>query len=273
MSSVAPLGRPPARPPATFSHRDFALEALVATKNEEGALVHVVIPARDEEATIGPIVETVRALTVKGGLVDDLLVVDDASRDETAAVAKAAGADVTAGPGLGKGEAMAAALAELPLSPKSLVVFLDGDVSGFAPHFVTGLVGPLLTDPSIDLVKASYKRPLGGSPTGGGRVTELVAKPALRAFFPELASLSQPLSGETALRASLASRVELAGGYAVEVALLIDAYLLGGTSSIAEVDLSERRHRNRELAELVPQAEAVLGAVLARAGVRRGRPW
>ncbi len=251
------------------------LEALLAGKQARSALVQVAIPARDEEATIGPIVETIRReLMDEVGLVDTLVVVDDASSDGTAAAAARAGAEVVSGPGEGKGEAMASALSLFPPERESLVVFLDGDVTGFGAHFVTGLLGPLLTGEEVELVKGRYARPLDAAGRGGGRVTELVAKPALSLYFPPLAAIDQPLAGETALRASLAKEVGLAGGYAVEVALLIDTYLLAGPGAIAEVDLGVRRHRNRPLGELVPQAHEVLTAILGRAGVlpeRRGR--
>jgi glucosyl-3-phosphoglycerate synthase len=258
------------RPPARHHHGEFPLEALLAEKAARGATVQVVIPARDEATTIGPIVSAVRRGLMEGsGLVDALVVVDDASSDETAAVARRSGAQVVAGPGEGKGEAMARALSLFAPEPESLVVFLDGDVTDFEPHFVTGLLGPLLCSEQVELVKGCYDRPLGPSGSGGGRVTELVAKPALSLYFPDLCGLAQPLSGETALRASLAKETGLAGGYAVEVALLIDTYLLAGTSAIAEVDLGVRHHRNRRLAELVPQASEVLAAVLERAGALR----
>lgn len=254
--------------PALYHESEFALEELTSQKRAQGASVHVAIPARDEEATIAEIVATVRReLMGADGLVDTLVVVDDASKDATAGLAAEAGAEVVAGPGEGKGEAMAVALSLVEPSRDALVVFLDGDVTGFGSHFVTGLVGPLLREPRLELVKARYERPLGPGGSGGGRVTELVAKPALSLFFPELSGFGQPLAGETALRASLAKELDLAGGYAVEVALLIDAYLLTGTDGLAEVDLGERRHRNRGLGELVPQSREVLAAVLARAGV------
>ncbi len=253
---------------ATYVAADFEPGELADRARRCGCLVQVVIPARDEETTIGPIVETLRRRLVEEvPLVDDLVVVDDGSRDATALVAAAAGARVVEGPGLGKGEAMAAAcavLGERARRPGSLVVFLDGDVVGFRAEFVTGLVGPLLEDESLLLVKGAYRRPIASAPTGGGRVTELVAKPALSLLVPELAALSQPLAGETALRGSLLSELELAGGYAVEMAMLLDTYRRHGLPALAEVDLGERRHRNRSLEELVPEARAVLAAVLER---------
>lgn len=266
-----------ARAIATFHHAEFSLEQLYSAKKAHHVTVHVIIPARDEQATIGEIVRVVRdELMVAIPLVDELIVVDDASIDQTAAIAGRQGASVVPGPGLGKGEAMTAALPALALSAPSassaLIVFLDGDVLEFGARFVSGLLGPLLCHEGIDFVKGCYRRPIGGQPAGGGRVTELVAKPSLGLFFPELAEVDQPLAGETAMRASLLSELELAGGYAVEVAMLIDAYELRGPGAIAQVDLGERRHRNRSLAELVPQAAAVLGTVIDRAGLRSSHP-
>jgi glucosyl-3-phosphoglycerate synthase len=173
-------------PIATFDHRDFALEVLLRAKARRR--VTVCIPARDEALTIGPIVAAVQRDLLEGaGLVDEVLVVDDGSTDGTAAVAADAGATVVPPapfePAHGKGRAMARGL---EFSTGDVVVFLDGDVETFGPHFVTGLLGPLLLDPSLALVKATYQRPIAGEATGGGRVTELVARPLLTLLFPEL---------------------------------------------------------------------------------------
>jgi glucosyl-3-phosphoglycerate synthase len=264
---MQPALLPPGTGLSRHSHHHFAPGELQGRKLDQQVTVHVAIPARNEAATIAPIVETIRRLLIERvALVDELVVVDDGSVDATAERARSAGAEVVRGPGKGKGEAMAHALSLFPPSERALVVFLDGDVEDFGPHFVTGLLGPLLTEPGIELVKGAYARPPGPGGAGGGRVTELVAKPALSLYFPELALLSQPLAGETAMRASLAKELSLAPGYAVEVAALIDTYNLAGLKAIAEVDLGERHHRNRPLRELVPQAEQVLGAILERAG-------
>lgn len=265
---MAPLLTVEAPPrPLSFSCRDFDPDVLLEEKARSGSRVSVIIPARDEEETIGSVVETVAAALVRElALVDELVVVDDASGDDTGARASAAGARVVPGPGVGKGEAMAAGIASLAagLDASSIVVFLDGDVTDLTPAFVTGLAGPLLCDDALELAKARYRRPIGGSPTGGGRVTELVAKPALELLFPELSFFDQPLAGETAVRGSLLEVLELAPGYAVEVAMLIDAARRVGPERLCEVDLGVRSHRNRALAALVPQAREVLAAILAR---------
>jgi len=160
------------------------------------ARILVCIPARDEVRTIGAIVSCVRRhLLEAAGLVDEILVVDDGSRDGTGGEALRHGVAVVGGPGLGKGEAMAATKGR-----GDYVVYLDEDVENFAAHYVTGLLGPLLGGSGLLMVKGSYTRPLGGHPTGGGRVTELVAKPLISLLFPDLCGVDQPLAGETALR-------------------------------------------------------------------------
>ncbi len=259
--------------PRRFRHADFEVADLAERKGDRR--IAVCIPARDEAATIGAIVGSVAAsLTDAGGgtsLVDEVLVVDDGSSDATARIARAAGARVIAGetPGGGKGQAMRSALRA---TDADLLAFLDGDVSNFGPHFVTGLVGPLLVDDSITLVKGTYGRPLHGAADGGGRVTELVAKPVIDLLFPHLAAVEQPLAGETAAPRLVFEKCGLADGYAVELALLIDAASHFGVESLAQVDLGVRVHRNRPLAELRPQATDVLRAALARAELDGGRP-
>ncbi|MCU1494789.1 MAG: hypothetical protein JWO62_2553, partial [Acidimicrobiaceae bacterium] len=165
---------------------------------------------------------------------------------------------------LGKGDAMRAGLAA---TTGDLVVFLDADVTNFRPHFVSGLLGPLLTRPETVLVKGCYARSLHGSPTGGGRVTELVARPALSLLFPELAGVAQPLAGETAVRRAVLDDLQLTAGYGVEMALLLDVAERYGAAALAQVDLGTRSHRNRTLADLAPQAREVLAAALARVGI------
>jgi len=223
--------------------------------------VSVCVPARNEAATVADVVDVIVALEVQG-VVDEVVVVDDASSDGTGTVAALAGARVVASPlGPGKGEAMRAAAAA---TNGEIVVFVDADVVNFSPSFVTALIRPLLCDPAVELVKASYRRPFEGRPDEGGRVTELLAKPLLRRFFPELADLPQPLSGECAIRRSMLERVRLADGYGIEVGLLIDVYRLAGRAAIVDVDLGERVHRNHPLHDLRPHADQVLAAVLDR---------
>jgi len=248
-----------------FDHGDFDAAALAGARS--GRTVSVCIPARDEAATIGPIVRSiVAALTVAGGgvdLVDEVVVVDDGSTDGTGDIAERAGARVVRGdaPAGGKGQAMRVALRE---AHGDIIAFVDGDVTNFGPHFVTGLLGPLLTDDATTLVKGFYRRPLNGAPDGGGRVTELMARPVIDLLFPALAVIRQPLAGETAAHRWVFEKCVPADGYAVELALLIDADSHFGVDTVAQVDLGVRVHRNRPLSELRPQATDILAAALAR---------
>jgi glucosyl-3-phosphoglycerate synthase len=232
----------------------------------------VCLPARDEEATVGAIVTDLRSrLVERVGLVDEVLVVDDHSLDATAKVAEEAGARVVAvddvlpelGPGEGKGEALWKSVAA---AEGDLIVWCDADITDFGRRFVTGLVGPLLTTPEIEFVKGFYDRPVGTSAHGGGRVTELVARRAIALLFPHLSSIVQPLAGEYAGRRSLLERLPFVQGYGVDLGLLVDITDLEGTGVVAQVDLGTRRHRNRPLDELGPQALAVLQTALQRAG-------
>jgi glucosyl-3-phosphoglycerate synthase len=152
-----------------------------------------------------------------------------------------------------------------------VVCFVDADTERFGPHFACGLVGPLVVDPRVQFVKGFYRRPfrLGDevAPEGGGRVTELTARPLLELFYPPLAEIRQPLAGEVAARRDLLERLPFATGYAVEIAMLIDAYELAGLDAIAEVDLDERQNRHQPLSELGPMATAVMRAVLDRSTI------
>jgi glucosyl-3-phosphoglycerate synthase len=254
--------------PRRFSHTQFDPGSLADSKGNRR--ISVCIPARNEEATVGSVVAAITStLTGRPGgvpLVDEVLVIDDGSRDQTADAARGAGARVVPSDaaGGGKGQAMATALGA---SEGDLVVFVDADITNFGPHFVTGLLGPLLGDESLALVKGHYRRPLQGDVDGGGRVTELMARPLIDVLFPFLASIEQPLAGETAAPRSVLEKCGLADGYAVELALLVDVATLFGVERIAQVDLGTRIHRNRPLSELRPQSTDVLRAALARAAI------
>ena len=256
----------------SFPARAFELSELLDAKARTGTTVSVCIPARNEATTVGAVVAAIRAALVKAApLVDEIVVVDDHSTDRTAELAAAAGARVVNasttltdhGEGHGKGEALWKSVHE---SSGDLVVWVDADIVDFDPGFVIGLIGPLLTDSEIDFVKGHYHRPETNG-IGGGRVTELLARPLLAQFFPDLTDINQPLSGEYAARRSLLERLPFVVGYGVDVALLIDAARTVGIDHIAQVDLGTRNHRNRTLDELGPQALAVSQAILDRAGV------
>lgn len=260
----------------TFHHDDFVAAELAEQKARLGHVVSVCLPARDEAATIGTIVAALHASLVQGpGLVDEVLVVDDHSSDRTARVAEDAGARVVGvddvlpehGPGEGKGEALWKSVAA---ARGDLIAWCDADITDWGPRFVVGLLGPLLARPEVAFVKGFYDRPVGDSPHGGGRVTELVARPVIAALFPHLASIVQPLAGEYAGRRVLLERLPFVQGYGVDLGLLIDIAASEGTGVIAQVDLGTRRHRNRPLDELGPQALAVLQTALRRAGTALG---
>jgi glucosyl-3-phosphoglycerate synthase len=228
--------------------------------------ISVCLPAQNEGATIGSIVASiVEHLVEDEPLVDELLVVDDGSTDATAEVARRAGARVvaTTTPG-GKGGALRTSLAA---SRGDLVAWCDADIVDFDPRFVTGLLGPLLSEPSVSFVKACYRRDLHGRAGEGGRVTELLARPLLARLFPHLAGFTQPLAGEYAGRRALLERLTFVPGYGVDLGVLIDVAELVGVEAMAQVDLGQRSHRNRSLAELASQADAVLAVALDRAGI------
>ncbi|MGH9044462.1 MAG: glucosyl-3-phosphoglycerate synthase [Acidimicrobiales bacterium] len=247
----------------TYPRGHFSLAQLIGAKR--GRLISVCIPARDEQSTLAGVIEAavLGHLPTGSGLVDDLVVVDDGSSDSTAAIARSLGARVVGRrPGGDKGGAMAAGL---EACCGEIVVYLDADVHNANPGFVESLVGPLLLE-DANLVKGFYERPIDGLANGGGRVTELLARPLIDALFKELASVRQPLAGETAAQRWVLEKVGLAPGYGVEIALLIDVARDLGVESIAQVDLGVRIHRNRPLSELRPQANDVLAAALLRAG-------
>src|SRR5689334_11591245 len=263
------------RTTSAASLADVDAESLLRAKWRGGHRVSVVLPARDEEATVGALVGEIAERWMREvPLVDELLVVDSDSSDGTAEVARAAGADVVAttevlpthGTRPGKGEALWKSLAA---TTGDLIVFLDADLLGDVRHYVPGLLGPLLTEPSVAFVKGCYTRPLtvGGveQAAGGGRVTELTARPLLNALWPELAGVVQPLGGEYAARRSVLERVPFVSGYGVDVGLLVDLLGLCGLAALAQVDLGVRRHLSQSEEALGAMAGQVVATLLARA--------
>jgi glucosyl-3-phosphoglycerate synthase len=258
---------------AWFSRRtstwtDWSITTLQAAKGT--TRVSVVLPALDEEPTVGEIVAGVVSLRDDTGLVDEIIVVDSGSQDATARVAAEAGAVVhhrddilpAYGSRSGKGEVLWKALA---VTTGDILVYVDADLTDFRSTFVTGLLGPLLTDPTVALVKAFYDRPLlDVSAAGGGRVTELAARPLLNAYFPELAGVVQPLAGEYAARRLLLESLPFAAGYGVETGLLIDTWRAYGLDAVAQVDLGERTHGHQDTAALGRMAATILATVLSR---------
>ncbi|MFB8213198.1 MULTISPECIES: glucosyl-3-phosphoglycerate synthase [Streptomyces] len=225
--------------------------------------VSVVLPALNEEATVGAIVATIRReLMEKVRLVDELVVIDSGSTDATAAVARAAGARVVHRDAIlprvpalpGKGEVL---WRSLLVTSGEIVCFVDADLRDFSADFVSGTVGPLLTDPGVQFVKAMYDRPLGNAAGQGGRVTELVARPLLNLHWPQLAGFVQPLGGEYAVRRSLLERLPFPVGYGVELGLLVDALHTVGLDALGQVDVGVRVHRHQDGQALGRMAAAI----------------
>ncbi len=262
--------------PEVTTFPPFEANAAALVRAKRGRTISVCLPARNEAATVGPIVSTIcRQLMAPYGppLVDELLVMDDSSTDQTAEIAERAGASCVVpvsavlpecGPGRGKGNVLWKSVAA---SDGDIVVWCDTDLTSFTADYVTRLVAPLLFHDHIDLVKGFYERPLDEAGQGGGRTTELVARPLLSMFFTPLATIHQPLGGECAARRSLLERIPFVEGYGVETGLLIDTLQLIGTRHIGQVDLGVRNHRHRTLVQLSEQASEITGVVLARAGL------
>lgn len=258
----------------TWQEPGWEVAELVAAKR--GRRVSVVLPALDEEETVGAIVAAIVPLTQGAApLVDELVVLDSGSTDRTAAIAAAAGARVVHredvlpefAPLPGKGEVLWRSLAA---STGDVVCFIDSDLVDFDPGFVPSLVGPLLLEDGLALVKGFYRRPLRVETTqhdtGGGRVTELVARPLLAALRPELSGIVQPLGGEYAATRALLEAVPFATGYGVEIGLLLDTHTRLGLDAIGQVNLGVRKHRNRSLLQLGGMARQIVAAALARCG-------
>jgi len=261
--------RPNAR---LFHHSIYSPRRIARARARRGLSVSVCLPARECARTVGQIVSRLAPLQAAGAL-DEIVVVDAASRDGTASVATRAGARVyqqaelmpAYGPVLGKGDAMWRALSVLS---GEFFCYLAAATESFSAHFLTGLLGPLLCEPGVSFVKGYYRRPLtaGGLSLAdeGGRVNHLVARPALALFYPPLAGVRQPLAGEVAARRSLLERLPFTTGYGVEIGMLIDAWREVGLEGIAQVDLEEHRNRNQPLAALTSMALAVLATIAAR---------
>ena len=236
----------------SWSVTDRPLHRIMAAKRGTGRTVSVVLPALNEEETVGDIVSVIRHdLMQQVPLVDEIVVVDSGSTDRTSEVAAAAGARVVHRDDIlpripavpGKGEVL---WRSLLATSGDIVCFIDADLKEFSSDFVSGIVGPLLTDPEVDLVKGMYDRPLGGAAGQGGRVTELMARPLLNMHWPQLAGFVQPLGGEYAARRSLLEQLPFPVGYGVELGMLVDALHLVGLDALAQVDVGVRKHRHQD---------------------------
>ncbi|WP_257161496.1 glucosyl-3-phosphoglycerate synthase [Corynebacterium cystitidis] len=242
-----------AEPPASLNHVNLDQ-------------VSVVIPALNEEDTVGGVVEAVASESP-----GEILVIDSDSTDSTAARAQTAGARVLSWreiaphiePRPGKGEALWRGVVA---ARGEIVVFIDADLTAVPEAIVQKLSAPLADD-SVHLVKADYSRTFHGQPTGGGRVTELTAKPLLSTYFPHIKHINQPLGGEYAIRRSSALALPFVEGYGVEAGLLIDCAQHWGSKAVVQASIGSRQHRNRPLGELAPMADLVTRTILGRAGV------
>jgi glucosyl-3-phosphoglycerate synthase len=259
---------------ATSRWQDWPARELVAAKRRLGLSISVVIPARNEERTVAGVVGAIsRSLVTRLPLIDELIVIDSDSTDSTAELAAGAGAKVyraaeilpAAGSYPGKGEAL---WKSLHVTSGDLLVFVDADLTSWGPHFVTGLLGPLLADERVQLVKGFYTRVWtrsdGSTSTEGGRVTELVARPLLSLWWPELAAVVQPLAGEWAARRSLMESLPIPVGYGVELATLMDTAARHGMDAVAQVDLGSRAHRHQANHDLAVMAAELLAVAERR---------
>jgi glucosyl-3-phosphoglycerate synthase len=253
----------------------LSIGELVSLKQQRSnARISLCIPCRNEASTIGSIVSSARTalVDIESPLIDEIVVMDDRSVDATADVAQRAGAKVvhvadvlpSETRGVGKGNALWASVAA---STGDIIVWSDGDLTSFTPRYIERLVAPFLQDPTTAFVKGFYERPVDAAGEGGGRNTELVARPLFSLFFPELASVRQPLGGEYAATRAVLEQLPFPMGYGVEVGLLIDCWRLVASQRMVQVDLGVRRHRHQPLLDLAAQALEIQHAILQRAGV------
>jgi glucosyl-3-phosphoglycerate synthase len=259
----------------TWHHSRFQdISRLVAIKEKKGLKISLAFPTLNEELTIGKEILVIRTeLMDRYPLVDEIAVIDSSSRDNTRRVAERFGARVFTSRSIlpkygsfrGKGENLWKSLYALE---GDIIVWVDADISNIAPKFVYGLLGPLLEDDKIGYVKAFYERPIRSSsnlsPSGGGRVTEILVRPLFSLFYPELARLIQPLSGEYAGRRELLERLPFSVGYGVELGHLIDILHLAGLEALAQVDLDMRIHRNQSTAALGKMSYGILRTFFSR---------
>jgi Glycosyltransferases, probably involved in cell wall biogenesis len=266
---------------STSSVEVWPIERVLQAKRESGETISVVIPARDEAATISVIVKRIMAELVDAtGLVDEVIVMDSDSEDDTGRIARAAGATVhrtdSVAPELGsfpgKGEALWKAQF---VTEGTTLVFVDGDLTVWSPDFVVGLLGPLLTRGETLLVKGFYRRLSGtdgSGPEDGGRVTELVARPLINLWWPALAAVVQPLAGEWAIRRSLLETLRVPTGYGVELAVLLDTYEGLGLDALAQVDLGSRGHQRQSVRDLGLMAAELMSVAYRRGAKLAGGP-
>jgi len=258
------------------------LAELVKRKKAQGVTVSLALPALNEEKTVGTVLSTIqKTLMGKHALIDEIVLIDSDSKDRTREIARSLGVPVYIhqellpqyGVRAGKGEAL---WKSLYVTQGDIVLWIDSDIVNIHPRFVYGVLGPMLLDPGIQFVKGFYQRPLRTgrkvNSTGGGRVTELTARPLLNLFYPELSGVIQPLSGEYGGRRSALENLTFYSGYGVETGLLIDMYEKYGLRTIAQVDLLERIHHNQSLQALSKMSFVIIQTVLSKLESRLQRP-
>jgi len=253
----------------SFHYREFS-ELSGASGPGRPLTTSLILPARNVAATIGPILDAVARLNERTGLISQVLVIDADSPDGTADIARARGAEVYSenellpayGPSQGKGDAM---WRSLSVARGDIVLFADSDTTDFGEHFIYGTLGPLLTMPGMQFTKAAYRRPFNNEgksvADGGGRVTELMAKPLLNFFYPGLTGFVQPLAGEFAAHRELLCSIPFLTGYGVEVGIMIDVFNAAGLPAMAQVDLGSRQNRHQPLWDLTRMSSTVLRAL------------
>jgi glucosyl-3-phosphoglycerate synthase len=268
----------------TFHADEFKhLDELVASKQQQGLTISLALPALNEEETVGNVIRMMKTeLMEKFPLLDEIVLIDSNSSDRTREIAQAEGVSVyihqhlleRLEPRRGKGEAL---WKSLLVTKGDVIVWIDTDIVNIHPRFVYGLIGPLLSNPQIQLVKGYYRRPLKVGEKiqagGGGRVTELTARPLLNLFYPELSGVVQPLAGEYAGRRAALERATFYSGYGVETGLLIDIYEKFGLQAIGQVDLLERIHHNQHLEALSKMSFAIIQTVFHKLEKRFGRDF
>lgn len=259
----------------TFHHSQFrGLKGLVEEKEKRGLSISLCIPTLNEESTIGKEVVIFRSeLMMRYPLLDEIAVIDSGSEDGTLEVARSFGADTYRSADIlptleakkGKGENLWKAIYQLS---GDIIVYIDADIKNIHPRFVYGLVAPLIFRDEIQYVKAFYDRPLASSqgvrPSGGGRVTEILIRPLFSLFFPELAAIIQPLSGEYAVRREVLENIPFPIGYGVETSHLLDVYTRWGMEAFAQTDLDQRVHRNQSTRGLGRMAFGIMQTFLSR---------
>jgi glucosyl-3-phosphoglycerate synthase len=259
----------------TYHAQEFEdLQELLALKQKQKVTISLALPALNEEETVGKVIKMVkRDLMERVPLLDEIVLIDSDSKDQTREIAKKQGIPVHIhqqvlsqyGARVGKGEAL---WKSLYVTKGDIIIWIDTDIVNIHPRFIYGLLGPLLLRPDILFIKGYYRRPITLSgkteSSGGGRVTELTARPLLNLFYPELSGVIQPLSGEYGGRRSALEQMPFSSGYGVETGLLIDIFEKYGLNAIGQVDLQERVHHNQQLESLSKMSFAIIQTVVRR---------